>query len=430
MRHQEMPFTGSVRTASSDLMKFNRQTRARAKGEGRKLGAPNSISARISAHCANPRKSYFMNPVGMKENSPAFERWDRGRNGAESSRDDRNSLFSAVPDGTYPTSRNKPSVETLGYFLSSLRDYAEPDSENACGSGERIRRFAESCSLERHIIQQPVSSIQYPVSATPTTFHVSRFTFHVSRFNVLTFQHFNAFTLIELLVVIAIIGVLAALLLPALSRSKLRAQRIKCTSNLHQLGLAANLYWEDNSGACFLYGGWPTNKGRLYWFGWLSDGAEGQRQFDATAGALYQYLKGRGVELCPSFDYVSPQFKLKATGASYGYGYNLYLSGTNNGLAIKIARVTRTSQITLFADAAQINTFQPPASPTNPMIEEFYYVDNTIKPPNAHFRHIQKATVLFCDGHVAPEAFVPGSIDPALPHQFVGRLRPEILLLP
>jgi len=37
---------------------------------------------------------------------------------------------------------------------------------------------------------------------------------------------------------------------------------------------------------------------------------------------------------------------------------------------------------------------------------------------------------VFCDGHVGLETMVPGSIDPKLPNQFVGRLRPEILLLP
>ncbi len=56
----------------------------------------------------------------------------------------------------------------------------------------------------------------------------------------------NAFTLIELLVVIAIIGILAALLLPALARAKAQGQRAACTSNLKQINLAVQLYAGDN----------------------------------------------------------------------------------------------------------------------------------------------------------------------------------------
>ena len=82
------------------------------------------------------------------------------------------------------------------------------------------------------------------------------------------------------------------------------------------------------------------------------------------------------------------------------------------------------------ADAAQVNTWQAPASPSNPMLEEWYYIDNSTDQPNGHFRHGQKANAAFCDGHVDLEKFVLGSIDPRMPSQFVGRLRPEILTLP
>jgi prepilin-type N-terminal cleavage/methylation domain-containing protein/prepilin-type processing-associated H-X9-DG protein len=57
-----------------------------------------------------------------------------------------------------------------------------------------------------------------------------------------------AFTLVELLVVIAMIGILSALLLPALNRARNRAQAVGCLSNTRQLGLAWTLYADDHEG--------------------------------------------------------------------------------------------------------------------------------------------------------------------------------------
>lgn len=59
---------------------------------------------------------------------------------------------------------------------------------------------------------------------------------------------FHAFTLIELLVVIAIIAILAAMILPVLTRAKQTSQRIACLDNIKQLGMAAEVYVDDNQG--------------------------------------------------------------------------------------------------------------------------------------------------------------------------------------
>lgn len=230
----------------------------------------------------------------------------------------------------------------------------------------------------------------------------------------------RGFTLVELLVVIAIIGVLAALLVPALARGKSAARRTACTSNLRQLGLASQMYWDDNDGKMFPYRSGSDAKGTRYWFGWIARGAEGDRSFDVEQGAVYPYLKARGIEICPSFNYNSRFLKQKATGASYGYGYNLHLSPPLAKSSLRITQIKHQEQVGLFADSAQVNTFQSPASPSNPMLEEFYYFNKS--EPTVQFRHQDRANVVFLDNHVESKKMAIDSQDERLPEANVGRL--------
>lgn len=237
----------------------------------------------------------------------------------------------------------------------------------------------------------------------------------------------SGFTLIELLVVIAVIALLAALLLPALVAAKAAARKATCISNLRQLGLASQMYWDEHENRTYLYRGGATNGGQVYWFGWIGTGVEGERNFDAARGALYPYLQGRGPEICPSLNYSSGVYKYKAKGAAYGYGYNYYLGEQH----VSMERVLRPAEIALLADAAQINDFQAPASSDNPLLEEWYYIDaEDSNYPNVHFRHQAKANVVFCDGHVGTERPELNSMDGRLPGQQVGRLPAALLRFP
>ena len=210
----------------------------------------------------------------------------------------------------------------------------------------------------------------------------------------------QGFSLIELMVVIVILGVLSSVGSSVMLKAKSKAKAVYCSSQLRQFSVATEIYRSDYNGSFFPYLSSVNARMRKYWFGVVGQGEEGERQLGLHDGHLSPYLGRRNLGLCPEFPYGKPYVKMKFKGRSYGYGYNVSLSPKTREGITQAVKINNPSQTVVFADSANLNNFQFPATRDSPLLEEFYLL--APRQRTLHVRHLSSALSVFVDGHIEP----------------------------
>jgi prepilin-type N-terminal cleavage/methylation domain-containing protein/prepilin-type processing-associated H-X9-DG protein len=240
----------------------------------------------------------------------------------------------------------------------------------------------------------------------------------------------GGFTLIELLVVIAIIAILAAMLLPALSRAKQAAHGAACRSNQKQLALAGLMFADDNDGEMLPASRWDPGiyANREWCFAYLPTSID-----DALKnGLLGPYVANvNQIIQCPGIKLDEKVIKgLNTQGRpNVSYGYNsFYLSekvdySVGHWRGFKITSVKRPTETIMFADSGGLRSGL--LYPTTDIFGPRWITSSGGPAPSVHDRHGQRVNVVWLDGHVSAERLAPYDRITAPGKTHIGYLDPN-----